>query len=335
MSEKESRALLGTMLDHDSIDAARITGIIGVRENQFLDFKSGPYRQKDAAKALRKHLCGFANAEGGSLIFGVSDLRPRTITGVDDWLDEEWTTRSSESLLSTIGAPPVSRRIDCGGTAVLVVSVGRGVALSRCIEEGEARYYMRSDESTFPLRETLVTDLILGRRRGPTLSVARAGVDCQEPIGENRHLSFFVSVDNQSISYADDLTAGIVVWSRRQQWDRQPNPELSRSVSLTKPLGEDWQAIFLDRLSASVVSPIEVKPFGTDLRLPFQATILVPSRSARISYALFLAAKGFPVQWFQCVVDWQPDTSPSTRRTLTARVTPAIHSRPKVAWEPE
>ena len=64
-----------------------VGGLLSQQENKRLDFKE-TFTEKELRK-LCKHFAGFANSEGGYIVFGVRD-NPRELVGIDDKAVDEF-----------------------------------------------------------------------------------------------------------------------------------------------------------------------------------------------------------------------------------------------------
>jgi hypothetical protein len=338
MSEIFTRAFLNTVLDREEIARAKLDALIGIDEGQFHEFKGGPTTKRMPPEILREYLAGFANAEGGVLLLGVTDEPPRTVVGTAGWLPGNpatWAVQATRDLLPFLATPPVFMPVDYGGHTVLLAAVERSPLLVPCIEDGRSVYYYRSGSSTFPMRESLMADLILGRRRGPTMAITAASLDCTQPNSPGvNQLHFSLTIDNESFGFASDLSAGIVTWALRSGPYSLPNSELLRAVEMVKPSGEDglWIPTFLRRSTSDQHGDPVVRPFATRIHIPFGQDVRVPQRRASVRFAAYLAPRDCAPQWFQCSLDWSPDTSPSTQRTMKAIVERVHRARPVAAW---
>jgi hypothetical protein len=62
-------------------------------ENQYLDYKNGlitTQRQRKKGRAtIREYVSGFANSDGGVLIIGIDEYRPRQITPCEQLIGQQ------------------------------------------------------------------------------------------------------------------------------------------------------------------------------------------------------------------------------------------------------
>jgi len=335
MSEIFTRQFLNTVLDREEIDHAKLDALIGIDEGQFHEFKGGPTTKRKPPEILREYLAGFANAEGGVLLLGVTNEPPRKVVGTAGWLPTNpgaWAVQATRDLLPFLATPPVFLSVDYGGQTVLLAAVERSPLLVPCIEDGQSVYYYRSGSSTFPMRESLIADLILGRRRGPVMTITSACLDyhrMQSPgICE---VQFSLMVDNESFGFASDLSAGVVAWTLGNGPYLKPNPELLRAVELVKSAA-DLVPTFLGRSTSEQAGDAVVRPFATQIQISFARKLRVPERRALVRFATYVAPRDCAPQWFQCTLEWAPDTSPSTQPNRFATVERVYRTRPLVEW---
>jgi Putative DNA-binding domain len=179
--ESEKYHRLSTMTPrelYDSLDAERIAAMILARraEDLHLDFKnaSSPM-ERDDRKSLATSISGYANAEGGVIVWGVDARRTRGTYTV-----ESRPIRSLASFLMELqentgnaADPPVAgvvhKPIDLGGdsgycaTLVPVSDAGPHEA-----KHGEDRFYLRSGDQFRRMERYEIAER-LGRRARPSL----------------------------------------------------------------------------------------------------------------------------------------------------------------------
>jgi hypothetical protein len=137
-----------------------------------LDFKSGKELAERAPKpqqTLRQYVSGFANADGGILLVGYDEGdekrgRPPAIDGAKAPGGGTLYNWASDVLAEL----PLARgRIVVASTPsgdVLLIATSRSRSLVYCMESRRAVYYLRLGHRTHEMPQSLVTDLLIGRR---------------------------------------------------------------------------------------------------------------------------------------------------------------------------
>jgi len=160
--------------------AADVVGWAGqMQEDQHLDFKllSRPEMGKDDLRNLAKAASGFANADGGVLVWGVNARRVKA----DDDIDQVESTpgvpnarkllaRLNE-LASVATSPPVAglehRIIEGAPTnpdfVATYVPAGEGGPYMAMLDEAKHRYFRRLGSATLAMDHSMVADMF-GRR---------------------------------------------------------------------------------------------------------------------------------------------------------------------------
>jgi len=81
MPSPKSRQALDKMLGAEELEEADLRELAVLpNEDLYLEFKDGAETndQKKAARTLRQYTSGFANSDGGLIVFGVSDAKDGT-----------------------------------------------------------------------------------------------------------------------------------------------------------------------------------------------------------------------------------------------------------------
>jgi hypothetical protein len=108
-------------------------------------------------------------------------------------------------------------------TEVLVIAVARSMRFVPCIVDGKEVFFLRIGDSTVAAPEYLVTDLVLGRRHRPELQIRSVAIHKWSPLSPDvdrlggpatpvYRLTLDLYVENQSLVFADDVSAGAVIW---------------------------------------------------------------------------------------------------------------------------
>ena len=140
-----------------------------VEEDTHLDYKASAalYKQKgdELYKDITKDVSSFANADGGILIYGISEDKehrhlPAALDPVDrskvsrEWLEQIIQNKISPRLDVTIHAIPVSENPN---EVVYLINVPKG---STAYQASDKRYYRRANSISQPMDDYEVKDVI-------------------------------------------------------------------------------------------------------------------------------------------------------------------------------
>jgi hypothetical protein len=183
----------------------------GRQEDLHLDFKqvNDPAMDRDDRKSLALALSGFANSDGGIVVWGVEASKEQT-TGVDCAIAEvpisnlDLFLSRLQSLTGEAAAPLVEgvlhEAIDMGdGSGFAKTLVPPSDAGPHMARSGEGRYFKRSGDSFYRMEHFDVEDMF-GRRRKPSLRlVARASISewTQTPHYKQFTLLIYLSIVNE------------------------------------------------------------------------------------------------------------------------------------------
>jgi hypothetical protein len=344
MRNPVGRRILVEMLEGKELEESDLRELIRVwGESLHVDFKNG--RELDdpgkAAKTVRQYVAGFANADGGLLVVGVSDgggdPEKRTFTGTKRPGGQalpEWARNVLTVMAGGLSPAPRMQAITVEGNDVLVIGVARAPALVPCVEDGELKYYLRVGDSTPAIPPYLISDLILGRRVHPQLQVKVGENGCGAANGAAVHFGF--EVDNEGMIPAIDVLVGVVSWGLRP-----PDSSSGRLTSGTIRNFIDASAIPLRDGGAEQLVLVHVtsRQRQTTLNLAAFETGLAggigkllvdrPSRTISVRSALYVLASGHPPDWYQ--LDWTIPPPQETR--IRATLTRLANERPVVVWD--
>lgn len=149
------------------------------QEDQHLDFKllDRPDMGKDDLRHLAKSVSGFANADGGALVWGVDARRDKVDYDIDQVIATPGVANARKLLarlneLSSVATSPTivgleHRIIEGGGEhpdfVATFVPGGEGGPYMAMLDEAKHRYYRRIGSAFMPMDHTLVADMF-GRR---------------------------------------------------------------------------------------------------------------------------------------------------------------------------
>jgi hypothetical protein len=130
---------------------------------------------------------------------------------------------------------------------VLAIAVARAPSLVPCVEARELKYFLRMGDSTLQIPEYLIADLVLGRRQRPILELHSARLDdayyemstADEP-GRTvnvREARFSCIMENLSLTTAEDVRIGAVLWSVVVGRADEINRHLRAYLEVSEPQG--------------------------------------------------------------------------------------------------
>ena len=244
-----SKAIFRAALDGDVLTAADIEGLVRehVPEDQWLEYKQHWTDPKEAARELRRHVTGFANAEGGLLLIGVeageSTPPAWAIHGFRD--GDRNAARWAETTLQTVGArlnpAPRVQVVACGEKRVLAIAVDRSYALVPVNEAADVKHHLRIGDSTVEIPPYLYADLTLQRRARPHLVIKGSGQGAGHWKGGTSGAILNIVVENDGFSFVDDLCVGIMgfaLGSESPHYREMPQQRVGRVGEAGKRLVE-------------------------------------------------------------------------------------------------
>jgi hypothetical protein len=160
--------------------ATDVVGWMGkAQEDQHLDFKllDKPDMGKDDLRHLAKSVSGFANADGGVIVWGVDARRDKADESIDQFVATPGVGNARKLLarlneLSSAATSPavagLAHRIIEGGAehpdfVATHVPAGEGGPYMAMLDEAKHRYYLRIGSAFVPMDHSLVADMF-GRR---------------------------------------------------------------------------------------------------------------------------------------------------------------------------
>jgi len=278
-------------------------------EDQYLDYKDGLITKKtnlrDGQRIIRRWVSGFANSEGGILIVGVTDTKPREISGclrpgggaLDRWAESLLT-----DMVPKLSPPPRIQVVEHPEGEVLVIAVPRALELVSVPEAGDSVYYMRLNQSTIPAPAFLITDLVFGRRRYPSinLNVKKGQLPSflQQPTCT---VPLHISAENVGLVTAEHLELGMISWAAGKR-ETKINPLLMSYIDLA---GDPQAGESSWRLQHGITRPraqgtAHLAPFA-ELDFNVMEGFVFPfsEESVHIVAALYLLSRGAPPLWFE------------------------------------
>ena len=302
------------------------------KDGRWLDPKDSAGKPQDAAGNLRRQVAGFANAEGGVLIVGVSEDSPQpgapgvatglapTANSRKGGLEQFARTALTEGVYPTLSPSPAIHSFEApDGDEYLVVvarQVRHGLVSVRC---GKHEVFpARFGASTIDLDPWAVRSILLGTRRQPEFCISgkeappTITVSRQKPQFHSRRFAanLALSLVNQSLLHAERVSWGLV--SPMPIHGSTLTPTLSDAAltpvkrdialcrdrdgrpSLVDPRGDPGH---LQRCSRH--SPPTIAPMGTaemPLRFDFETR---DQESFELWLAVYVVAKDSLPAWFR------------------------------------
>lgn len=228
--------ILESLMTEHRMTPAQLDDLIAktVHEDLYLDYKRGCVfdDRKKGSAILRRYISGFANSEGGVLIIGV-DADNWKVTGcpapgggdLAAWSGDvaEWASDCLTPIAAHFSQRPEFSVVDHTAGKVLVAWTARSLNLVPCNVEGKEVYYFRFHEKTLPAEDYLIRDLMLGRRSHPYLHLIACTLESLQARDKEvqghwvKDLEFIpkLTIENQSLSWAQDVRWGIIGWDRK------------------------------------------------------------------------------------------------------------------------
>jgi hypothetical protein len=340
MKRHVARAMLDKMLTGDVLQESDLRALMAVdNEHQHVDFKHGSLTddRDEAKQVVRSYATGFANADGGLLVIGVSDGPPaqRRITKTKRpggaTLDS-WARSCLEDFAGQLVPFPRFQVLNVEGCDVLIVATARAPAMVPCHEKGARVYHLRVGDSTKPVPDYLLSDLLLGRRAHPILEVRRSGKGGAVNGGQGSwQLGFGFEVENRGLVTASGVRIGLILWGMRPQQGQDRGAVASehlRSFIDVVPCPDHVEGVPMAPVHLiSVRDKPDVGPF--DLLRVFVNELVIPQLNGEpMRSALYVVSNGHPPEFYQ--FDW---TTPSKHGdSIESTITRALVERPVVAW---
>src|SRR5262245_57950420 len=100
--------------------------------------------RQEGRRTIRKYISGFANGDGGVLIIGLNDDKPRSVApcepNIGDQPLHEWALRCLRDMTGYFSPLPRCHVIEHSKGPVLAIAIPRAPTLVPCVDEGEVKY---------------------------------------------------------------------------------------------------------------------------------------------------------------------------------------------------
>jgi hypothetical protein len=356
MAPLTSKELLYYLLEDNILQPNELDQFIQANpdENQYLDYKNGvittrQQRRDKGIPTIREYMSGFANSDGGVLMIGIDEARPRQIAPCERLPGgqplNDWASRCLHDMAGYFSPQPRFHTIAHPQGDVLAIAVARAPSLVPCVEAGELKYFFRIGDSTLRVPEWLIADLVLGRRQHPLLhlhhpaDIRTDNKELKTPDGRDnipaRSATFSFLVENLSLITAENIKIGVVLWSLSDGAVEEINSHL-RSYLDIEDINQSLLGYRLRLIHRSSISSEEFRldPFqrlGIRDIGPFYFPVQV---SARVIGAVYVIPEGAPPTWFQ--LDFGSLYGGMPTRTILTHFQPTLtrkgSERPRVAF---
>lgn len=320
MSIATPQELLDLLLEDRPLTAVELESFISSfeKEGQLFDYKDGILTGKpaDAKKMLREYVSGFANAEGGVLILGVDEARPRRISPCQRIGQEPldvWAQKVLTDMSGFFSPPPRFRVVTHAAGEVLLVAVARPPQFVPCVESRQLKYFLRIHETTIEVPSFLISDLVLGRRQHPILSLEPTGGMWRlELFGATRgpvpqfairNLRTSLLLENTSLVPAEEVEVGLVAWTLAED-EVRINSHLQAYVDANEVPQPPSRVGHLRWTLTHFLNQSRIQhvvPFR-QIRCEIAGPTIPRDGLQSISCGLYLLAPGSPPTWFEMEV---------------------------------
>ena len=310
-----------------------------VPEDQRIDYKEAAWTAPDERRDLgaghprtlkarvSKYVGGFANGIGGVLVIGMKEERAEHSDGVEylrrlhlDAIVGEGKRKSvvesvRAGLEGIIGHLPRSARVvvvdqeaeDKDGFYI-VVGTGRARRLVPCVEKEQVVYYLRLHDSTVHAPDYLMSDLVLGHRQQPNLTVEALTEPKFQQLRRGNELHAQVRVQNVGLQWVDSARMGLVAFMVGKH-GKPVSEELQRDLRFFVHSGQAEPRIsplYLHeahlRESIGPMDTVTVT-LGGD-KIVFPGTVN-PQRV--LGAALYIVGKSIEPMWWQVIIKTDED----------------------------
>ena len=283
-------------------DIASVKSLLGTSEHLHLECKRAQHPLKDSDQgSLAKVLSGFANADGGVLVYGLGTRSggrdtPDVIDDIDPVKNVKELQANVLGIVGQLTDPPIAGIrtnpiVDSDGSGFLVVLVPASDLVPHRSRKNH-EYYRRTGSSTYPMEHYEIGDMF-GSRRGPKLSFwaeVRKGSQRQE--GNVTKCQIVIGIEN--------LGRGIAKYPFLRIWD-MPNSRVypygldgNGNVGLhLRPTGGDSEYTF-GGTATEVVYPSIRLPITVIEHYAVVDPTLQERRFPKFNPKYELAAEGMP-----------------------------------------
>lgn len=171
---------------------------------------------------IREYLTGFANADGGLIIFGLDEetwkIESRKAPGGSDFGD--WATKCLSDIFALFSPLPRFQELEHRDGIIYIAGVGRSETLISCRQSNGLAYFLRIHNQTRRAPDYLISDLILGRRQNPVLHISLATLDyiniyhSSDRQTTEAEVGLRLQIENLSLLWASNVHVGVIRYSK-------------------------------------------------------------------------------------------------------------------------
>jgi len=154
MTPLTSKELLYYLLEDNTLEPDDLDQFIQANpdENQYVEYKNGAIttqqqRRDQGVPTIREYISGFANSDGGVLIVGIDESRPRQIAPCEQLPGglplNDWAARCLHDMVGYFSPQPRFYTVPHPQGSVLAIAVARAPSLVPCVESREIKYFLR------------------------------------------------------------------------------------------------------------------------------------------------------------------------------------------------
>lgn len=323
-------------------------------EGHYLEAKQG-HRQMDkgrSSKILRQYISGFANSDGGILLFGVTnDWSVVGFTAPDNTDAVQWATNCIHNMAPSFSPQPRFQTVPHPDGPVLVAATTRSLNLVPVTEGSRQHYYLRFNEETTTMPDWMISDLMLGRRAYPYLHISEVSIQGLRRHWGDNHSSEYLSLDfrfvigNDSLTWAQDIISGMIAWVLESRAGRISNHPLAHiTVQNASPFGS-CQPLVLKHKRQSSQAPFTLDPFSERAITNPGWNIPLTCNGEFYTYpwktAIYIIANDAPPVWYQLTFNVDsnllkmiPNNEVGHLGEENLRLTKISGGRPIVSWSP-
>lgn len=224
----------------------------------------------------------------------------------------EWASKCLTPITPYFSPSPIFQVVEHSRGNVLVVATNRSFGMVPCIETGKQVYYLRMHDQMLQAPDYLISDLILGRRQHPSLNITNLSLinfgssHCKLPNdwnGLDVNFELVFSLENESLSWAEDIRLGLISWTKPPNYRRAGGSEqisnyLHSYFELQNPEGFESPPDLVHTVKPDTHRKINMEPFTLQtIRI---GGFSIPLREGFNSHyfiwkaAIYLISKGSP-----------------------------------------
>lgn len=287
-------------------------------EGTYHDYKSGMLlgKRREAADEIRWHVGGFANAEGGMLLVG---FRQRDggveVDGVQTMIGDRdvtlWVFDALRPIAPFLSPEPRVYTVEVQGKAIVVVAVSPAPNLVPVRRHGELQYPRRFGDGTQPIPESLLADILIGRRRRAVVDVSESLLTVRRAsLGDDRwsevayEVDISVALENRSLVSPCQVSVGFVSFSLQDGSSVAKSLTAYLVVDAPEPYLKffSWHLRHSQLWAGGVARNHDLPPFCR-LNLQASGVALLPRKSKVVLAGVYVLPVNALPQWYQFTWD--------------------------------